>query len=426
VHGNGDGAALWQTTFWRFESNGWPRGRLHAIELPYPLARDDDGVPQPGRTSSAEHMAFLKAEIGRVLAATGASSVVLMGSSRGGNAIRNYIQTEQARDGGVVNVSHAILAGTPNHGVFAIKGFREGNEFSGSGPFLARLNAPKNAAGDEVAGPVKWLTLRSDNNDKYAQPFSPGAGPRIATNVSYAGPSLKGAQDVVIARADHREVAFNAAAFGAAWRFITGRMPQYPDWVAQAPIELAGRITGLGLAADDPASGDYGNNLPLAGARLSIHATDAGGGRVGAARHAQRVGADGRWGPFRAEPGVAYEFVIAAPGYATTHIYRSPFPRSSAIVNMAAARIDPADRGAGAIVTLTRPRGYLDPARDQMRFDGGPPPGLPALGAVLADSKLRLEEQGGRAIHAEFNGERITGRTWSAREGHLVFLEITQ
>ena len=25
VHGNGDTAALWQTTAWRFESNGWPR-----------------------------------------------------------------------------------------------------------------------------------------------------------------------------------------------------------------------------------------------------------------------------------------------------------------------------------------------------------------------------------------------------------------
>ena len=42
VHGNGDTAALWQTTVWRFESNGWPRERLHAINVPYPLSRDDD------------------------------------------------------------------------------------------------------------------------------------------------------------------------------------------------------------------------------------------------------------------------------------------------------------------------------------------------------------------------------------------------
>jgi hypothetical protein len=28
VHGNGDHAALWLTTLWRFEANGWPRERL--------------------------------------------------------------------------------------------------------------------------------------------------------------------------------------------------------------------------------------------------------------------------------------------------------------------------------------------------------------------------------------------------------------
>ena len=33
VHGNGDSAALWTTTIWRFESNGWPRDRLLAIDL---------------------------------------------------------------------------------------------------------------------------------------------------------------------------------------------------------------------------------------------------------------------------------------------------------------------------------------------------------------------------------------------------------
>ena len=34
VHGNGDSAAAWTTTLWRFESNGWPRSRLHAIDMP--------------------------------------------------------------------------------------------------------------------------------------------------------------------------------------------------------------------------------------------------------------------------------------------------------------------------------------------------------------------------------------------------------
>ncbi len=141
VHGNGDSAAVWQTTVWRFESNGWPADRLTAINVPYPLARDDDGKPQPGRSSTAQNMAYLSAAVDKVLKTTGAGKVVLVGNSRGGNAIRNYIQN----GGGVNTVSMAILGGTPNHGVWAIKGFNEGNEFSGTGQFLTALNAPKGA-----------------------------------------------------------------------------------------------------------------------------------------------------------------------------------------------------------------------------------------------------------------------------------------
>ncbi len=147
VHGNGDSGALWQTTVWRFESNGWPTGKLHAIDLPFPLARDEDPREQPGRTSTAEHMAYLKAEVDAVIQRTGAEKVILVGNSRGGNAIRNYIQN----GGGETKVSHAILAGTPNHGIWAVRGMRESSEFSGTGPFLTSLNAPKNTRGDEVA-----------------------------------------------------------------------------------------------------------------------------------------------------------------------------------------------------------------------------------------------------------------------------------
>ena len=109
VHGNGDSAAVWQTTLWRFESNGWPRNRLFALQQPYPIARDDDGKDQPGRSSSAESMAFLKAEVDKVLVKTGATKVVLVGNSRGGYAIRNYIQ----KGGGEKVVSHAILGVHP-------------------------------------------------------------------------------------------------------------------------------------------------------------------------------------------------------------------------------------------------------------------------------------------------------------------------
>src|SRR6478609_6337364 len=118
VHGNGDSASIWLTTLWRFESNGWPRERLLAIDVPYPLARDDDTKPQPGRTSAEEHMGALKAEVDEFLAATGAKQVVLVANSRGGYAVRNFIQN----GGGAAVVSHAILGGAPNHGVWNVPG----------------------------------------------------------------------------------------------------------------------------------------------------------------------------------------------------------------------------------------------------------------------------------------------------------------
>ena len=422
VHGNGDTAALWMTTLWRFESSGWPRDRLHAIDAAYPLSRDDDTKPQPGRSSTAESMALLKAEVEKVLKATGASRVVLVGNSRGGNAIRNYVQN----GGGEQVVSHVILGGTPNHGVWAIKDFREGNEFSGTGAFLTALNAPKNAAGDEVSGPVKWMTLRSDNNDKYAQPDGLWIGAKgKPTNVTYEGPALKGATNIVLPRVDHRETAFSQAAFNAMYSFITGRSPRAPGVEPEAQVVLNGRVTGLGVDSLDPKSGNVANNLPVPGAQLLIYATDAVTGmRQGSAVHTRTVGADGVWGPFKAQPGTSYEFVVAAPGYATTHIYRSAFPRSTAVLNLRAERIADADKDAGAIVNFSRPRGYFDPARDQMRFDGQT--SLPGVlpGAGVANSKIKLQDVPERPFVASFNGETIAARAWPAGQGHQTVIEL--
>lgn len=423
VHGNGDSASIWQTTVWRFESNGWPSERLHAINLPYPLARDDDSKPQPGRTSTTEHMAFLKGEVEKVLQSTGAKQVVLVGNSRGGYAIRNYIQN----GGGDKTAGHAVLGGTPNHGVWAIKGFREANEFSGTGPFLTALNAPKNAAGDEVAGPVKWMTIRSDNNDKFAQPDGLWIGAKgTPTNVSFDGPALKGANNVVLPRVDHRETSFSQAAFEATYRFITGKDATTSMIQAKTPIVLNGKITGLGLVPTDPATGNYSNNLPLPGARLAVYATQpTTGERLGEAVHSNTVGADGEWGPFTAQAGVPYEFVVSAPGYAATHIYRSPFPRSSDLIHLRAERAAAADKDAKSTITLTRPRGYFDAERDTMSLDGKALPGVPPTGAGVSSAKLSLADEGVRPITAVFNGEQITGRTWPATENRVVVLELT-
>ena len=420
VHGNGDTAALWTTTLWRFESNGWPLERLVAIDIPYPQSRDDDGKPQEGRSSSAENMQFLSAEIDKVLRTSGASRVVLMANSRGGNAVRNYI----ANGGGAAKVSHAILGGTPNHGVWAHNNFLPNSEFNGVGPFLTALNNSPAMGGNEVTPGPKWMTIRSDNNDKFAQADGVWIGQSgKPTNVAPDGPALKGAQNVVIAGIDHRETAFSAKAFEQAFRFITGKLPESREVAAESRVVLDGKVSAYGVNNE---RGSAPSNLPLVGATVEVYATNATTGeRLGVALHRKTIGSDGMWGPFNADAQARHEFVIAATGYATTHIYRSPFPRASNIVGLRAERIAEADKSAAAIVTLTRPRGYFGLPRDQISFDGTAPPGIPQGVAGVSASKLKLTEATARVVIGEFNGERIVGRVWPAANNELAYLELT-
>src|SRR5580704_15300453 len=114
VHGNGDQAPLWMTTLSRMETNGVPRDRMLAINFTDPLARTDDTKPEPNKSSTEDQRRELGDAIQELKRRTGAPRVALVGNSRGGYPIRNYV-----RNGGGADVSHAVLCGVPNHGVFA-------------------------------------------------------------------------------------------------------------------------------------------------------------------------------------------------------------------------------------------------------------------------------------------------------------------
>lgn len=417
VHGNGDSAAVWMTTLWRFESNGWPREKLHAVQFPNPLARDDDGVPQPGRSSTTDERDFLAAEVARVLAATGASKVVLIGNSRGGLAIRNYVQT----GGGARTVSAAILGGTPNHGVWSIPEYQPGNEFNGAGPFLAGLNAPKGPKGDEVTPGVRWMTIRSDRNDKYAQSDGEWIGRKgKPTGVDHDGPALEGAENVVLPGRDHRELSFSSEAFATAYRFITGRASAV-DIVAEDQVTLDGVVTGFDATSP--------TNQPLAGARVVVVALDPETGQRRPHALVDRVvGVDGRWGPIVTDSRTPLEFVIGAPGFAITHIFRSPFARSSTIVNLRPERLAEKDKSAVALLQLVRPRGYFGIPRDRIVLDSvSPPPGLSPGVAGVSTLTVRATEVNRRVI-AEFGSggvsERIVGWSWPTRDNHVDVFEL--
>jgi len=419
VHGNGDHAALWKTPLWRFESNGWPRDRLLAIDMPNPTARSDDTRPQPGRSSAAEQAQVLAAAVERMLTSTGAAKVVLVANSRGGNTVRNYIQNF----GGAAKVSHAVLGGTPNHGVWADPARTPNNEFNGAGPFLQGLNAPKGPNGDEVTPGVRWMTLRSDNNDKYAQPDGRWIGqPGVPSNVTAEGPALKGALNVVLPGRDHREVSYHAEAFVKTYEFITGKPPRTTSIEPETSVVLDGLVGAPGPGGP--------TNLPLAGATVEVFAVDADtGARRGAALHKQTVGSDGRWGPMATTPTQPLEFVVTAAGQPTLHVYRSPFPRSSSVVNFRPEALSADDRAAKAVVILKRPRGYFGVPRDHVEFDGRvPASGIPPGVAGVDSSRMRLLVAPGRPVTAHFRSggidERVVGAAWPVKDNRVTLIEL--
>lgn len=411
VHGNGDYDALWMTTLWRMESNGIAHDRMMAINFTNPTARTDDTVEQASRSSTEDQRRELSAAIAELKRRTGAARVALVGNSRGGNSIRNVI-----KNGGAGDVSHAVLCGTPNHGVFAFDDLL-GSEFNGRGPFLRGLND-----GDsEVTPGTAFLTLRSDGMDKYAQPDGRYMGkPGVPTNVTAEGPELKGATNLVLGAIDHRETAYHPRAFREIYKFIAGREPARIAITPERTVRLGGLVTGM---ADGVPT-----NRPVAGAVVEIHHVDRESGeRRGDIVHRSTTGADGRWGPAEVESIWPLEIVLTSSDSPTTHFYRSPFPRSSDLVHLRAARpFIPADRDAGAVLIMSRPRGYFGLPRDTVLFDGQEPadvhPGVPTDAA--ATLRLRASDVG-RSVVAEFNEERIVARAWPASENRIAVAELT-
>ena len=408
VHGDSDHAATWQSVFWRFESNGYPREKLFAISFTNPQARDDNGVAQPDRSSTDDELKELTAFVDAVLAKTGAKKVALIANSRGCNATRNYL-----RHGGADKAAFAVLCGGVNHGVFSIPAIL-GSEYNGMGAFLTDLNT-----GDETTPGVKFLTVRSDGYDLYAQPDGAYIGHAgMKTNVTADGPALKGAQNILLGRVDHRETAFGPRAFPEIYKFIVGAAPARIAIVKEPTVTLDGVVTGV--------VGDTVTNKPVAGAKVEVYAVDPDtGARKGDALLAKTTGADGVWGPLTTDSATALEFVVAAPDQLITHIYRSPFPRSFGLLNLRPALASEGKGDAAAVVTMNRPRGYFGSPRDAVLIDGKTPdgmaPGVPAVWRL----PVKFATLDDKPIVCEFNLERIVARAWPLKDRHVSIAELT-
>jgi hypothetical protein len=290
------------------------------------------------------------------------------------------------------------------------------NEFNGRGTFLRGLNEGES----EVTPGVAFLTLRSDGMDKYAQADGRFIGkPGTPTGVTVEGPELKGATNLVLGALDHREVAFHPRAFREIYKFIAGREPDQISIRPEAKVTLSGLVTAT--------PGGVPTNRPVAGATVEIFRTGEYGNRKGEAVHKSQTGEDGRWGPVQVDPTWTLEFVLTSPDAPITHVYRSPFARSSDVVHLRAARpFGPADAKAKAVAIMLRPRGYLGLPRDVVLFGGEEPsdvkPGVPTDAATTV-RRYSVDSYG--SIVAEFNEERIVARLWPAAENRIAIAELT-
>jgi hypothetical protein len=414
VHGNGDHAALWMTTLWRFESNGWPRERLMAVNMPDPLARDDDAVPQPGRSGSAEQTERLAAFAAELRRRTGAARIAMVANSRGGYPIRDLV----VHRGGSEYTSHAVLCGTPNRGVYDWPENRNG-EFNSNSDFLRRLNG----GATDVAPGTAFLTLRSDANDLFAQPRAVWSRtPERATGTDVDGPELRGATNLVLPGLDHREVAYHWRAFREMFRFIAGREPERLTVLPEErPVARRARHLDHGGAA---------TNRPVPGALVEVwrvhHATAE---RVGDEPvHRETTGAEGRWGPMSVAPELGAGIRRDGAGaYGDAQLPRGLSRAPPTSVHLRPARpLTPAERqSGGGVVLFTRPRGYFGIPRDVVLLDGRQPPELRPGVAVSATATARLPAaELGRPVPAVFNEERIVARAWSAAENRISVAEL--
>ena len=381
VHGNGDDASRWVPTIWLFESNGYPANRLFAIRFIDPVGRADDSKPELFRSSTIDEASELSAMVTRVLLETKAPKVVLIGSSRGGMTIRNYLKNA----GGAAVVSHAILAGAPNHGVIAMDTIPN-MEFNGRGIYLKQLNA-----GGEVQAGVRFLTLRSDKLDKYAQPGGSG----------YEGPALEGAENVVIPNLDHRELAFQPKAFAEMYKFLMGQAPARLDVEPQVEPVISGLVTGYGAGAP--------TNRPLAGVHFRVFALRAGSAeRAGSAALDVFTSENGVWGPLKISPALRYEFVMEKDGRTVTY-FRAPIPRSTTFMNL---RFVPGAKGPSdqLSVQVSRPQGYLMQGRDPLLLDGDAVQGLDEKVPTRDSVVLKIPSAKRAGVKVELRGETIEAR----------------
>ncbi len=211
--------------------------------------------------------------VDQVLATSGKSQVVLIGHSAGGNLGYTYLEDENRAE----KVARYVHVGS----------------------FVNASPAGPN-------GQIPTLNLYS-----------------LADEVVQGG-DIPGAQNIALSDLDHYQIATSEESFIEMFKFLNnGQIPEH-NILEDDNVILEGRVV------------DLGSNEMQEGITIEIFKIDAntGGRAVQDPVDILVTDSNGNWGPWEAEKGQRYEFVISSddPDFKKLHYYREGFVKSDRLV----------------------------------------------------------------------------------------------
>lgn len=202
--------------------------------------------------------------------------------------------------------------------------------------------------------------------------------------------TIVGAENYYAPDQSHVQVATSAETFGEFYEFFTGRPARTTDVVPQRPdrVRLSGEVNY------------FPQNNGVEGATLEIWEVNGRTGeRIGRRpRATYEIGADGAWGPFRANGRARYEFAVTRTGSngqtSTHHFYSQPYFRSDHFI-----RLLTSEPGTG-----------IDLLRDQSDHQ---------LSATVVRYKEMWGDQGENNDVLEVNGENVLNAVTAPRNQRI-------
>src|SRR4051812_1731853 len=149
---------------------------------------------------------------------------------------------------------------------------------------------------------------RKANVGRYVNVDGQDSNPGVPTLAVWAGRgepgrSMDGATNVTIPNQTHVQTCTSSQSFVEYFKFLTGKAPAHDIVPRKGAIELAGRTL------------NFPENTGLSGATIQLWKVDANGKQIGGApAHSKTLDGSGDFGPFSAEPGTRYEFVLLRTG----------------------------------------------------------------------------------------------------------------